>query len=255
MSHATLRTVLLAILVLGAVGSISPGTTYSLFSNTHDGTGTVNATNNINSNSGGTTADSGGPYSVVEGGSVQLDGSGSTTQNGNIDSYAWQITTSAGGDSLSGSGAQVTYNAPADVSSDTTAEVELTVTTNQGATDTDTATVTVTDADGCGAASLSFCSVDINDRDTSYAVTYAVDDPDGNFDRVQVTLNRTNNRQTEDIENGTATAGTLSVSDNGNMNQAYTVRVGLYDTSGTRVACRIAENDQSDGTDPSVSEC
>jgi len=165
-SHATIRSVLLAVLIVGAIGSVGMGTTYSLFTNNHDGTGTVSAADKINGNNGngngngggngGTTADAGGTYTVTEDGTVELDGSGSTTSTGTIKEYEWEIVTNAtdaSDDSLSPTrGAKnderMDYNAPRDVSEDTIAEVQLTVTDNKGNEDTDTATVTVSDSNG-----------------------------------------------------------------------------------------------------------
>lgn len=262
MNHATVRSLLLAVLVVGALGSIGPGTTYSLFTNTHDGTGTVTAADNVNGNSGGgnndgVTADAGGPYSVAEDDSVQLDASASTTSNGNINSYGWTVTSGVGS-LTSTSGETVTYEAPTDVDGDVTAEVEVTV-SDGSTTDSATAEVTVsdTDSDNCAVSSLTFCSVDVTDRDTDYAVPYEVGDPSGKFKNVTVTLlDATNGNLKETVSAPTAT-DTLSVSDasngagDGNMNGDYIVRVRLYNTTGSP-ACTFEVTDTSDGTGPSV---
>ncbi len=90
------------------------------------------------------TADAGGPYTVDEGSTVALDGTGSSDPDGTIESYSWEITDGPG--SLEDAGtAEPTYAAPDDVDEDTEVTVELTVTDDAGATDTATATVTVGD--------------------------------------------------------------------------------------------------------------
>ena len=90
---------------------------------------------------GGVTADAGGPYSVYEGSTVQLDGTGSNTQTGNLD-YSWQIIQGEG--SLEDDNtARPTYTAPDEIDSGTDVIVALTVTNNQGESSTDTATITI----------------------------------------------------------------------------------------------------------------
>lgn len=94
-------------------------------------------------NSGGAVADAGGPYSVDEGNSTALDGSGSSFGNSNQASYNWMIISGPG--SLADSDTvSPTYIAPDDVGSDTTVEVQLTASDNKRS-DTDTTTVTVRD--------------------------------------------------------------------------------------------------------------
>lgn len=82
-------------------------------------------------------ADAGGSYSVAEGESISLDSSGSSDQDGSIQSVSWSVVNGPG--SISGG----TYTAPSELSSDTSATVEVTVTDDNGATDTATATVSV----------------------------------------------------------------------------------------------------------------
>jgi len=88
------------------------------------------------------TASAGPDQTVAEGESVTLDGTGSSDSDGSISSYSWTITSGPGSLSDAGTATPI-YDAPADVSSDTTVTVELTVTDDDGATDTDTAMVTV----------------------------------------------------------------------------------------------------------------
>lgn len=96
---------------------------------------------------GDVTADAGGPYGVHAGDAVQLDGTGSTTQRGNIQSYNWEIIEGDG--SLTGSDtAEPTYTAPAEIDGETDVTVSLTVTTNQGESSTDTSTITIREEDG-----------------------------------------------------------------------------------------------------------
>lgn len=139
------QALLVAILLVGTAGLIGPASTVATFTDTETGTGNVTAAVNFGGGGGtGLTADAGGSYAVDEGNSITLDGSGSTIQRGNIRTYEWQIL-SGPGTLTPTTGAQVTYNAPANVASDTDVTVELTVTDNKGNTDTDRATVTVRD--------------------------------------------------------------------------------------------------------------
>ncbi|ELZ96788.1 PKD domain-containing protein [Haloferax mucosum ATCC BAA-1512] len=96
------------------------------------------------------TARAGGPYTVSEGGSIQLDGSSSSDDDGTVDSYSWAITNDpTGGASISNAGSETpTFDAPSSVSGDTDVTVRLTVTDDDGATDTTTTTVTVQDTGG-----------------------------------------------------------------------------------------------------------
>ena len=80
------------------------------------------------------TADAGGPYSGTVGSSITFDGSGSSDEDGTIESYEWDF-----GDGSSGSGMSPTHT----YTGVETYTVTLTVTDNSGLTDSDTATVTV----------------------------------------------------------------------------------------------------------------
>lgn len=90
------------------------------------------------------TADAGGPYSVTEGETVELDGTGSSDPDGSIASYSWSITNDPiGGASLTDSDtATPVFHAPS-VENDADVVVELTVTDDNDATASDNATVTV----------------------------------------------------------------------------------------------------------------
>lgn len=256
---AAIRSVLVVILVIGALGATGPQATFGEFSNAHDGTASWNATNDFPNNAGGPVADAGGPYSVFEGNSIELDGSDSTTSGGSIVSYDWNIT-SGNGSLSSTSGEQVTYNAPSDVQSDITVLVELEVTDDNGDKDTDTAEITVKDQSGCGATTLTFCSVIITDTGGgSYDVTYEVEDPAGgdSYDHVEVTLEeeKPNKYKQKDSATSQQTASTLSVMDNNGGGNTYRVRAQLYNASGSVVECREAI-DTADGNGPSsITNC
>ncbi|KXA92930.1 hypothetical protein AKJ64_01800 [candidate division MSBL1 archaeon SCGC-AAA259E17] len=90
------------------------------------------------------TADAGGPYSVEEGGTVELDGTDSGDKDGSIERYSWTVTDDpTGGASLSNSDTSTpSLSAPLVISS-TEVTVELTVEDDDGANDSDEATVTV----------------------------------------------------------------------------------------------------------------
>lgn len=139
------RILLLAVVVVGVAGLVGPAGTVATFSDAHNGIGNVTAAENFQGGgppTGGPTADAGGPYTVDEGDSVVLDGSGSTKKRGTIKQYDWQIV-SGNGSLSSPSGSQVTYYAPSNAQADYDVTVELTVTDQKGNTDTDTATITV----------------------------------------------------------------------------------------------------------------
>ena len=137
------RALLVAVLVVATAGLYGPASTVATFTDAEIGEGNVTAADNFGGagNWPGPTADAGGPYTVNEGGRVALDSSGSTAPKGNIQSESWTVVSGPG--TITTQGQNWYYNAPANVGSDTTVTVELTVTDNQGYTDTDTATVTV----------------------------------------------------------------------------------------------------------------
>ncbi|MFB6104375.1 MAG: hypothetical protein ABEJ57_04725, partial [Halobacteriaceae archaeon] len=88
------RVVLIAVVFVGVLGSVTTPGTVAVFTDVHGGQATIDAgqyqTNPGNGGGGGggnpgpgdMTADAGGPYSVTEGATVELDGSNSTNAKG-----------------------------------------------------------------------------------------------------------------------------------------------------------------------------
>jgi len=137
-------------------------------------------------NSGGTFADAGGPYSVDEGNSTTLDGSGSSFASGGQQSYNWTIISGPG--ALTDSDTETpTYNAPSNVDSDTTVDVQLTVSDSQGS-DTDTTTITVGDT---GPSISNFLAT--NPQNTEIEVSF---DSSEQLSGINVTIDRSGTRVT-----------------------------------------------------------
>ncbi|RLM49977.1 PKD domain-containing protein [Halorubrum sp. Atlit-28R] len=120
----------------------------------------------------GPTANSGGPYSVSEGGAVGLNASGSTAPDGEIVQTAWKV--------INGQGTITdgTYQAPSGLSEDITATVQLTVTTSNNQSDTDTSTISV-QADSTPDPSTNpvLSSLSIADNGTTATITEGDDEP------------------------------------------------------------------------------
>jgi len=92
-------------------------------------------------------ANAGGDKSVTESGSVQLDGSGSSDNEGNIQSYDWQSNgcdnNQPKGNINNSDNPVANFVAPQIDSASSVCTVELTVTDSQGATDKDSIEITV----------------------------------------------------------------------------------------------------------------
>jgi sugar lactone lactonase YvrE len=92
-------------------------------------------------------ADAGGNKDVTESNSVQLDGSGSSDNEGDIQSYDWQSNgcdnNQPDGDINNSDNAVATFVAPQIDSTSSVCTVELTVTDSQSATDKDSVEITV----------------------------------------------------------------------------------------------------------------
>ncbi|APH38454.1 type IV pilin N-terminal domain-containing protein [Methanohalophilus halophilus] len=103
--------------------------------------------------SGPPQADAGGDFTIDEGTTGMLDGSGSSDPGGNIVTYEWTITDNPGGASVSITDADntdptATFDASgADVDGDQVVEVTLTVTNDDGVKASDVVEVTVNDLD------------------------------------------------------------------------------------------------------------
>lgn len=136
------RSIVLAVLVLGLAGVLASSGTLASFSDSHVGQASVTADTKFGGG-GGPQADAGGPYTMNEGGWITLDGSGSSTPQGTITSYEWEMVNGPGGGWFFPVESWAFYIAPDDVNGPTQAVVRLTVTTNQGETDSDWATITI----------------------------------------------------------------------------------------------------------------
>ncbi|WP_340098319.1 type IV pilin [Salinibaculum salinum] len=123
-----------------STSGIQPNKQYTVTVVATDGVGKETSASDTTTTSGA-VADANGPYTVDEGGSVTLDGSGSNPQTGNPD-YTWSILSGGPGSISDANSQSATYNAPANVDSDTNVTVQLAI-EEQGTTYTDTGTVTI----------------------------------------------------------------------------------------------------------------
>lgn len=141
------RAILLGVLLIGITGAFAAAGTGANFTDSHLGQASVTADTNFGGG-GGPQADAGGSYTVGEGGDIYLDASGSTTSQGTITTYSWDLVSGPGGGWYYPSQPWAVFEAPDDVNGTTKAVVKLTITTNQGLTDTDYATITIQDTSG-----------------------------------------------------------------------------------------------------------
>ncbi|TKX62698.1 hypothetical protein EXE48_02685 [Halorubrum sp. ASP1] len=112
------------------------------------------------------------------------------------------------------------------------------------------------DAAGCAppAARPSFAALEIVDTSTSrrggrarYDVGYVVDDPDGSFDRVEVTFTNRGRSETETAASAAA-VDTLSFEQPGQrFGDPYRITVRLFDASGEVESARVEVTDDADG--------
>jgi len=126
------------------------------------------ATITINEVNDAPSASAGGPYSVAEGESVSLSGSGSD-EDGTI-SKSWAVTSGPG--SISGG----TYSAPSNINNDKSATLKLTVTDDDDATATDTTSVEITNKNS--APTANDVSVSTSEG-SSVSGSFDASDPDG----------------------------------------------------------------------------
>jgi len=174
----------------------------------------------------GPNADAGGPYSVDETNSTELDGTGSS---GTSLSYSWTIT-DGGGSLDDASTATPVYNAPS-VDSDTVVTVELTVTDNQGTTDTDTASITVNDI----GEPPSIDSLTVTRNGSKFDIDVGASDADGNLDRVEIVATRTKNGKKDYEETIDVSGSSAQVTDTTTRlkkNREYRIEVTVYDGAG-----------------------
>jgi len=228
-----------SLLLVGVVAQGWIMTTGALFVNAHDGQGSVAAASDFGGGGGGSvTADAGGPYTVNESETITLDGTGSTTSKGNIDSYSWTIT--GGNGSLSGANtANPDYQAPSNVDSDTTVTVELTVSNNQGGSDTDTATITINDTGAADVPSVDSLTVTkTGNQNRNFTIDADVSDPAGDGDTlstVTIDVIETRNGKTKYINQITVSGDSDTILDTtgklGNGKQ-YRIEVTVTDDNG-----------------------
>jgi hypothetical protein len=143
-------------------------------------------------------ASAGGPYTVVEGGSVKLDGSASVSVNGQPLTFAWTFDyqPSSSAPPVDATGINPSFSA-ANLSSGTTRTILLTVTDTNGRTGTATTTLVVTAAlptatfsitgpvTPGSAATASFSNVHDTPGNLAAGFTYSYDfNDDGTYDLV-----------------------------------------------------------------------
>jgi len=164
------------------------------------------------------TADAGGPYSLGQGGSVALDGSGSSDSDGSIVNYEWDCTSNGSYDVSSSSPTANSCSYP----DDGTYTLTLRVTDDDGAQDTDTVGVTVTNAlpsaDAGGPYSVNQLAALSLDGSAS-------SDPDGS---IAVYEWDCTNDGSYDVSSASPTGSTCTYPDDG----SYTVGLRVTDDDG-----------------------
>jgi uncharacterized delta-60 repeat protein len=171
-------------------------------------------------------ANAGGPYTVPEGGSVQLNGSASTPASpGDTLTYEWDFN---GDGTFDASGVQPAFSAAA-LDGPSTVTVTLRVTDNNGLTSTATATVTVTNVPPT--ASLSGAPA-TSPEGTPLSITASATDPSladtaAGF-TLSWTVRRTRAGVTTTYASGTGSAINFTPNDDG----TYVVTVTARDKNG-----------------------
>lgn len=236
MTAGWLRGLLVAVIVVGLAAFVGAGSTIATFSDAHNGKGNLTAANDFGNS--GPVADAGGPYSVDEGNSITLDGTGSTASQGNLD-YSWEII-SGNGSLSAATTATPTYDAPSNVNSDITVTVELTVTDGSSSSDTDTADITVRNVSAADAPSVDSLAVTTTgDQNRKFEVAADLSDPTGDGDQLKnatIEFIRTQNGNVEDSFEDTSIGGdsaTINYTSSQLKNtKEYEIVVTVYDTVG-----------------------
>lgn len=229
------KLLLVGVLSFGITVAFGPGVTHATVHDAGAATGTVNAADDFGK--AGPTADAGGSYTVSDGQTVTLDGSGSSTSQGTIKEYAWQIT-SGSGTLVDAATVTPTYEAPDNVTQDTNVTVELTITDNKGNSDTDTATITVTDSGSAGTPTIDSLTVrKTGGKNREFEIDATVSDPIGDgetLDRVRIAVSRTGKTKTVYSNEIGVSGDSASISDTTTQLQKkeYVITVTVYDTGG-----------------------
>lgn len=218
-----------------APASISSDTTATVsvaVTDENGATDTDTASIDISDNNQPPTADAGGSYSVSEGGSVNLDASGSNDPDGNIQDRSWTVISGPGG--ISGG----TYQAPDDINRNIDAKVQLTVTDDDEASGTDTATVSVEAARAAPTAS----DIDISaSEDSPVSETFSASDPDG--DSLSYTIESTPSDGTVSVSGDSFTYTPESIS-SGTDSFVYRVNDGNGGTDTATVTIDISASEE-----------
>ncbi|WP_276258679.1 PKD domain-containing protein [Haloglomus litoreum] len=183
------------------------------------------------------------PSSVSTGSSVTLDASGSSDPDGSIASYEWDFD---GDGTTDATGVTTTTS----FSTAGNHDVELTVTDGDGATDTRTRTVQVTSSGNTAPSVTSVSTTDLSFGKTAqYAVTWEVEDTDGNLGEVDIRMYRANNNnQVASVGPITTISGssagprttTISWSGGNPCNKDVYITVTVEDTDGKSASQQTA---------------
>ena len=178
------------------------------------------------------TADAGGPYEVEEGGSVEVNASGSDPEGKDL-TYEWDLDDNG---SFETPGQSATFSA-ADLRGPSSHRISVRVTDAAGASATDEAMVTVKDATaptiGCGTADDDWHKADVN------IWCEASDDGSGLADSGDARFSLSTTVE-EDTETGNASTGTREVCDAaGNCATAGPITGIKVDKKAPAVSCSV----------------